>query len=811
MARGDKSIAHPAKIDVGVGAADEEDETLSADGGAGAVRHRGGLEPGAVFADRYEIQELVGRGGMGTVYRVRDKKLDEIVALKLLRVGTEKAAERFFREVRLARRVTHANVARTHDLGEHEGITFLTMEYVRGSSLDHVLDEHGKLDAKKTIRIGEQIASGLEAAHTAGVIHRDLKPANVLIGEDGRVVLTDFGIARAARVDTHTHETGALVGTPHYMSPEQIAGAPVDSRTDIYSLGIMLYELATGHLPFEAESPLAVAVMRMHQPPVDPRTICDVPDGLAELILRCLAREPDARLQSAGDVRGVLQSLMAGHTSSLRPSEHAFPSGISTPSGRSTPSGMSLYAPMSPGRRALAVLPFVYRGDPAHDYLGEGLAEELIDTLSRTKGLRVLALGATRRFSGDRDPARIGEELGADAVVDGTVQLARDRVRISARLVETDSGVQRWTERFDGAFEDVFTLQESMGKRIAESLRLEIDAAAHRRTAPQEAIELYLRARKVLRMDVAVRGEEAIEMLDRCLSLAPTFTPAFPVHAMASVRAWWGQQQEHAGAKADRAKESVARACREAPDVAETHLVRAMLAAQDGGFREAAQSLAKALDIAPTLAEAHHYLGEIQIEAARLREGKRRVELALELDPTLARCHISLARVAAFDDDYARCDHHLSALAEASNGLNIPLALGRVRFALWRGDREGARQHIQALGGIPSEGPQAMMQLLLVATGENSVPVAREIRQTLQSWLGNPRFTALVQQITTEIFAFAGEHEDALEILSEAADGVLCDIEWVHRCPLLKPLAAYPEFRAAEKKIADRALSIWQR
>lgn len=775
----------------------DPDETMSADGLEPAARP-GELAPGQLFAARYEVQAPLGRGGMGAVYRVLDRKLDEVVALKVLTLGTERAVDRFLREVRLARRVTHPNVARTHDLGEHGGAHFLTMEYVRGKALDRLLEERGRLGPERAVQIAEEIAAGLEAAHGAGVVHRDLKPANVLIGEDGRVVLTDFGIARATLTDARTHDTGALIGTPHYMAPEQVLGHPADARADVYALGLILYELLTGRLPFEAESPLAVAVMRTHEAPPDPRTFASIPDPIAELVLACLARDPDARPSGAALVRDALRALRTGTGEQPARDRPA------------TPSGVSLFAPMSPGQRAVAVLPFVYRGDPESDYLGESLAEELIDVLSRTKGLRVLAIGATKRFAEARDPGRIGLELGADAVVDGTVQLARDRVRISARLVDSDSGVQRWSERFDGRVEDVFELQERMGRRVAESLRLEIDAAAHRRTAPQEAIELYLKARRHIRNDLMTRAADAVEMLDRCIELAPSLTPAYAAHAMASVRAWWHERRDEGGARQRRARESVQRAIERAPDAAETHLARAMLALQTGELRETSSALARALEIAPTMAEAHYYLGDLQLEAGRLAEGRRRLELALELDPTLVVAHIALARGAALERRYEDARAHLEALS-ARGAASIPHAMARLRFALWRGDEGGARDVLAQVQSLGSDAARHVSTLGRVALGEVPPEAARAFLAEVPGWLANPRFTALMLQIGVEVLCAAGAREDALERLEQAASGVLVDLEWMRRCPLLEPLRGEPGYARALAAVEQRAADVWRR
>lgn len=790
--RGEPEIrfAGPDRMPLAVNS--EHDDTLSADGSAPDHPSVGVLAPGDLFAGRYEVQALLGRGGMGAVHRVRDRKLDEIVALKLLTLSTERAIERFQREVRLARRVTHPNVARTHDLGEHDGLHFLTMEYVPGVDLDRLLSTHERLPPERAAHIGAEIAAGLEAAHAAGVVHRDLKPANVLIGDDERVVLTDFGIARAIHLGARTSETGGLVGTPDYMAPEQVTGKPVDARCDLYALGLILFELLTGRLPFEAESPLAALVLRVQQPPVDPRQFAPVPDPLAELILRCLERDVERRPASASEIRAALAPASFSRSISL-----------------ATPSG-SWFAPLSPGPRALAVLPFVYRGDADHDYLGEGMAEELIDVLSRTKGLRVLALGATRRFAESRDPSRIGEELGADTVVDGTVQFAGERVRIAARLLDTDSGVQRWSARFDGQFADVFALQESMGRRVAESLRVEIGAAAHRHTAPQEAIELYLRARKDIRQDLVGHIGETLGMLDRCLELAPGLLPAYPAHAMAALRAWWRTGRDVGQQRGQLARESVARACQLAPELAETHLVRAMLSVQSGEYREASQALAKALEIAPTMAEAHQYLAELQVEAGRLTEAKRRIALALELDPSLLACNFTLARVAALEGDIDLALAYLRQLEENVAEPTMGVHVAGMRYALWRGDREGVRavaEHFERLG---TEAGERMALIGKVALGELPSESMAPVLEEIPRWLGNPRFTSLLLQVATETLAAAGAHAMALEALRRAGEGVLVDIEWMRSCPLLVPLRTSPVYAATQSVVARRASAIWR-
>jgi eukaryotic-like serine/threonine-protein kinase len=745
---------------------------------------------------------------MGAVYRVRDEKLDEIVALKILTLESDQAAERFTREVRLARRVTHPNVARTHDVGEAGGRPFLTMEFVTGETLEAVLQREGALRSDRAAELGEQIAAGLDAAHQAGVVHRDLKPANVMIASSGRVVLTDFGIARALEADAQRRTT-EVIGTPYYMSPEQVLGKVVDARSDLYSLGLILYELLIGDLPFRGETPIAVALARLDQAPPDPRSRADVPADLAQIVMRCLAVDPSRRPESAAALAAELSSWRARQSAVT--SRTVAEAGARSSTGSTSSPG--LYAPMVLGR-SLAVLPFSYRGSADYDYLGEGLAEELVDVLSRTRGLRVMALGATKRFADDRDPARVRAGLGADVVIDGSIQVAGERVRITARLLDAELGVQRWTERFDGQLEDVFAFQEMMGRRVAEALRLEIDASSYGRRVPDEAVQLYLGARRCLRMDIAANSARSVEMLDRCVALAPGFEPALAAHAMASVRAWWAASLRLEGAGVlERARESVARAESLAPDIAETHLARAMFATQLGEYGDAATALARALDIAPTLAEAHQYLAEMQMEAGQLDEGMKRAKLALELDPSQSSCRLSIARRKAILGEHVTAIAMLDALEAELDLHNIALITNRIRMAIYAGDYEGMRPWLERLHQSEQGRRLPFASQFAVLLGEKEAAEAdRERREMLVRMRDpNPRFTSLMGQLTVEIFVAAGAHDLAMEVLEEIAAAALIDVGWLDSLSLLAPLRERAEFPPLVARVRKRARAIWRR
>ncbi len=792
------------------------------EGDDATIAVRTGVAVGNLFADRYQIEKLLGRGGMGSVYRVHDREVDETVALKLLdgMTASPESIDRFRREVRLARRVTHRNAARTYDLGEHQGWRFLTMEYVDGESLRTYI-ARTRPSAARAVEFARQMAEGLAAAHEAGVVHRDLKPANVLVERSGRVVITDFGIARGLQASDATLQTGGLLGTPAYMAPEQISGETIAAPADLYALGLILFEMLAGRLPFVGDSPMAIALARLHQPLPNFASEPGVPATLAPILARALAREIDERLHSAAEFAELLATA-AGELGTVD-GTLGMPTNVSLPrlAPGSRPSGATpglsgatpgLSGTPTPHGRALAVLPFRFRGPESERYVAESLSDELIDVLSTMRGLRVSGSGATARFAdaGDRDPRTIGAELAVDVIVDGTVQLAGKRVRISARLLDVQSGFQLWSERYDGALEDVFELQDKMGKRIAEALRLKLEDIAHRGEAPAEAIEAYLRARQMARTWDWKGPSGAVAQYERCLERAPQFKPALAGYAIACLRAWflpsWDPDEPDWTMRAHTAVEG---ALSGAPELAETHLAAAIHAVQHGEFKQAADSLRQALRIAPTYAAAHEYLGRLQIEAGRPEQGRAHLELAFELDPNLVYVLPDIARYRALRGDRPGFEEQMQRFASlCGRESDVPTTMLELRAGTWFGDRERIdRAHARLVSSIPENFALASFAELLTD------PVGPEqLRQSMDMVITaarNPRFAALVRQLSAEAAAYHGHDELALEFMQIAADGVLVDLDWLEHCPLFERLRHRPRFEAIHQIVRRRAEAIW--
>lgn len=820
-----------------------------------------------LYAGRYQIERPVGRGGMGTVYRAVDVMVGDVVALKVLDTEITRAPEQlewFRREVRLARRITHPNVARTHDMGEQGGAHYISMEFIEGTTLQDVLRvREGEvrrklaLEPARAARIAVSVCDGLAAAHAAGVVHRDLKPANILIENTGRVVLTDFGIARALQDDGS--KTQGLVGTPLYMAPEQVSGLPVDVRTDIYAVGLMLFEMLTGSLPFAGDSPLAAALARISRPAPDPRTLrADLPEPLAELIVTCLAQSPDLRPANAGEVADRLRTWLSTAGESLAPgagvpvlaamaaAAHSgattMLTGPLTPNATTAPAGSTLeparllatsgglggpaltsrsivataalrpLAPMLTAERALAVLPFRYQGPPDQSYLGDALADELIDVLSRTRGLRVLGSGATAQFRDNRDPRALGASLGVEATVDATVQYTRSLVRVTARLVEVATGTQLWSDRFESRVEDLFEMQDRMSKRIAEALRVELHTVSFRGDAPAEAVALYLRARRKI-LSLHILGEDgAIELLEACMAQAPEFRPALASYAIACVRAWFLPSFIENLAARDwktEARKAVERAVEVAGDLAETHLARAMLAVQTGEWRDAVQALVKALEIAPTYPHANQYLAQLQCEAGNTREGVERALLAIDLEPRLLIGLFDVARVHALKGEFDKFEEILHRV-DSDDRYRNPTTQIRMRVAGWYADLDRVRDILDAVR------EDTQIGFARFAIGYAKCLIGELDKAQMDAWVtdllanaSSPRLLTLLCQMSVEVYCARGYPEEAMTYFLRAADSVLIDMEWVDRCPSLKAMRALPGFAEARRKVRARVQAMW--
>ncbi len=765
---------------------------------------------GGRFADRYDVQSLLGEGGMGAVYRAVDLALGEPVALKILtpRSGVSPtSALRFRQEVRLARRVTHPNVVRVFDIGEQDGVLYFTMELVEGETLSALLRREGRLAPAAAARVGAAIADGLAAAHAAGILHRDLKPSNIVTATDGRVVLTDFGIAQSFIEDSDLTLEGMIVGTSRYMAPEQILRGRLGAHTDVFALGLLIHLMLAGELPERVPTGCAVDLRAAG---------VDAPPSLGALLERCLLLDPAAR-PSAEEAARALRELLLEHGGTMAPapsapaapSSSAAPTTIEPPAARAAEARTVITAGAATQTLSgpIAVLPFQYFGPPETAYLGGTIAAELVDTLTQVRGLKMLGTGATSPFVASRDPVAIGAALGATLVLDGTVQAAPGgRVRMTVRLLDT-GGVQRWSARHDGVVADLFSFQASIARVLAERLRVELTVISHEVSASPEALEHYLRARWEFRALDSELVLSAAHGFERCLQLSPGFFPAASGLAMASVRAWFydrgvsGETNREAHAKAN-----VARALEVAPHLAETHLAAGMLAVQTAHFEDASCALGRALTIAPTCVEALEYLGMLLCEAGKVEAGFERLSLAHELDPTRPYPLIYLGRAHALAGDVEQARAMYSRAEEVQKLAVFAVSLLRVRLAAWYRDPSSVQLSGMALAELESPRWRLVRLCLRALRAEIGEEEIDAVGHTLARASQSPRARSAVGQILCEVWLLLGRPERAFAELTCTPEAGLIDIMWLDRCPLLTPLRGDPRFadlRLATLKRAD--------
>ncbi|HEY2514946.1 MAG TPA: protein kinase [Polyangiaceae bacterium] len=745
-----------------------------------------------LIAGRYELIGLVGVGGMGSVYRARDAELDEVVALKVLRrelVDAPGMLERFRREVKLARRVTHKNVARTFDIGEHDGERFLTMEFIEGEALGRFLEREGALGVGRAIEIVSAVCAGLAAAHAANVLHRDLKPDNVLLSQDGRIVITDFGVARGGFEANSSQTMGMPVGTPAYMSPEQVEGTETDARTDIYSVGAILYELLVGEPAWAGLSPYTVAAARLATPPPDPRRKrIDVPDALAEVVLRCMSRDRTLRFDGAEELTRALGSIAAL---------------IDPLTGRTRVARPNSSAPAREVDKRVAVLPFTVRGESDQEHLAEALTHDLIEALSGTRGLHVPSLGAVLAAEVEGlDPREAGRKLDVQVVLEGNVRRTAGTLRVQARLVSVADGFQLWSRRFERSMGEFFTVADEAATGITEALIVKRASAPRSGPSDPAALDLYLRARREYFRASVASSQRAVALFEDALKRLPNDPRILAGYALAQMRRLGGDQASEAAAHV--ALRAAERARAAAPNSGEAVVALGTYHFVMGDYQAAAREVNDALRLAPSLPDVHDLSGRLLIEVGRPEEGLAFLERALLLDPRIVRARLDVIRIAALLGDRSAADR-LSSFVGADEAEQSGIWFLGARLAMWRGDAAWAER---ARAKMPAALPlrESLLALCGVVASRRAEPAFLQIADTLGKVTGRVRRRPLFfRQIKAEALAYAGDSSGALSAIEEAASLGLLDLLWLDRCALFAPLRTEPRFRAAREQVHERA------
>ncbi|MBN1270844.1 MAG: protein kinase [Candidatus Aminicenantes bacterium] len=618
------------------------------------------LATGVSFAGRYQVIEELGKGGMGNVYKAYDTEIKEKVALKLLKkeVSSDaKTIERFRNEIRLARKISHKNVGRMFDLGKEEDRYFITMEYVDGQDLKGLIRQSDHLAVDTAVKIARQVCEGLAEAHRMGVVHRDLKPGNIMVDREGNARVLDFGIARSTKEKSgELTGEGIMIGTPVYMSPEQAEAKEADERSDIYSLGVILYEMLTGRFPYEGDTSLIIAMKHKGEKPNDPREFnSQIPESLSRLIFKCLERDKKNRFQNSEEVSRELSKIADEIFTDVRTAAGVKP--VAEKSRKRKIAGpvffgggalllivlVFLAVVFFPGRPqvidSIAVLPFENEsGAQDTDYLSNGLTESLINRLSKLNGLKVMARYTVFRYKGkDLDPREIGRELGVKAVLTGRINLRRELLHIGAELVNVDEGNQIWGERFERSPTDVLNIEENIVTTITEKLRLRLSQEERTHLSrfysqDSKAYSLYLQGRHYI---YGTREEmnKAMNLFQQAVDLDPGFALA---HA-AIAEAHTAQAYLTTKARRDalpKAKAALQRALELDENLAEAHTAAGVIKFRfDWDWPEAEKEFRLGIKLNPGSSDAHNEYGIFLMCMGRVDEGLVHAQKAYELDP----------------------------------------------------------------------------------------------------------------------------------------------------------------------------------
>ncbi len=629
------------------------------------------LTTGSTFAGRYQVIEELGKGGMGKVYKVLDKETNEKIALKLIKpeiASDKKTVERFRNELTTARKIVQKNVCRMYDLNKEKGNYYITMEYISGQDLKGLIRQTGQLTIGKAVSIAKQICDGLAEAHSLGVVHRDLKPNNIMIDKEGNAKIMDFGIARSLEAKGITG-AGVMIGTPQYMSPEQVEGKDVDKRSDLYSLGIILYEMLTDRVPFEGDTPLTVGVKQKTETPKEPKDFNpQIPDDLNRVILKCLEKDKENRYQNAGDVRSDLEKIEQG----LPTTDRVIPKRKSITSKEITvkfglkrailpaivvaavviasilfiwsPWSKKTSSPIPSDKPSIAVLPFEdLSPDRDQEPFCDGLADSLIKALSKMNNLDVRGKTSSFFFKGKaQDIQMIGDKLFVQFLLQGSLQKAGETLRVTASLIDVSDDSVLWSDDYDGDIKDTFTFQDEIALAVVDELRVELQVGERKALTKHptdniEALQLYQMGRffryKIRPAEVMFQARDYFE---QAIEKDPDFSAAYAQLAeslmMLQGLGWLSWEVWDENEKAIR--KNVQQALDLDPYSSEAHSTHGVIIEVfDLDWEGAEKEIKRAIELNPNDFGAHWEYALLLRRTNRFKKAEEECLKALEIDP----------------------------------------------------------------------------------------------------------------------------------------------------------------------------------
>ena len=717
----------------------------------------------------YEIVEAVGAGGMGDVYRATDSRLGRVVALKLL---SSDFSERLLAEARAISAVNHPNICALYDMGTHEGRGYMVLEYVAGRTL------HGPLPAEQALRIAVEIASALDAAHRKGVTHRDLKPANIMLTEDGSVKLLDFGLAKLVRFGetdvTRTIE-GSLMGTAAYMAPEQAEGKALDVRSDIFSFGAVVYELIAGRRAFEGDSMASVltAVLRDDPAPLGPANF----PGIEAILQRCMRKSAGERYQTMQEVRQALDTLRS-------------------------PTMVIPRAPLQ-ADASIAVLPFDnLSADPDNEYFSDGLAEEIINALTQVRNLKVTARTSAFAFRGEKqDIRKIAETLNVRTILEGTVRRSGNRIRVTAKLINSADGYHLWSERYDAELADVFAVQDEIAAAIAAALKVKLagDGEERRKHTPkQPAFEALLKGRHYQ----TEGSPESLEKSRACFEEAIALDPEYALAHTALAGYYWmlaANGLRPAREVMTLAAGYSAKALELEPNMPEAQTAFAIGAAAyeyqwaESGRRFEIALKSGSIPVFSRWGYAFYYL----MPLGRMLEAVDQLERAVEADPLHVAMRIALVNVLHAAGMHDRAIREANdVLAKDPKKWNAHLVLARI-YASKEMHAEAMAAAEAAYELAPwSVRAAAVLAGLSARAGDHDRVRVLLSRIQLQ---GENTYGAAMAMVV--FHSMSGDVEQAADWFEKAIDERDPSVVGYLRVPTMKPLLASPRWPAIAKKL----------